>query len=184
MRSIRTDNQVPLLSSQGFPPFLRNPNVRISVHIVHGECRQSCQVLETVSYKLSIALLKRPPEEGLSVEGTLPGRRRCQDFTAGMSQLLDTIAGKVGGQQWETLSWTSRSDSSIKLEASRIPLPFPLDGEVIETRTASVVWASEIEAIEVAVSQSTPRRLSLGDGSYIVDIDLQFGGANGAGDAA
>ncbi|RSH94744.1 hypothetical protein EHS25_004550 [Saitozyma podzolica] len=139
---------------------------------------------EGESYKLSIALLKRPPEEGLSVEGTLPGRRRCQDFTAGMSQLLDTIAGKVGGQQWETLSWTSRSDSSIKLEASRIPLPFPLDGEVIETRTASVVWASEIEAIEVAVSQSTPRRLSLGDGSYIVDIDLQFGGANGAGDAA
>jgi hypothetical protein len=101
-----------------------------------------------------------------------------------MSQLLDKIAGKVGGQRWETVSWTSRNDSSIKLEASRIPLPFPLDSEIIETHTASVLWASGVEAIGVAVSQSTPRRLSLGDGSYIVDIDLRIGAGNGAGDAA
>lgn len=139
---------------------------------------------EGESYKLSIALLKRPPEEGWSVEGTLPGRRRCQDFTVGMSQLLDDIAGKVGGQGWETLSWSPRSDSSIKLEASRIPLPFPLDGEVIETRTASVVWARGIDAVEVSLSQSMPRRLSLGDGSHIVDIDLRFESDNGAGEAA
>jgi hypothetical protein len=119
------------------------------------------------SCRLSIALLKRPADESQRVRGHLP-EIRCRDLSSGVTALLDRVAYNPSGSL-RLAPWRSSSrSSSVWLQVSTKPEPFPLQSQVTETITIT----QECDGSWYSVLVDVPRTMTLQDGSYLFEASI------------